>query len=87
MSTPTNISTKSKPETVTNDTLASLAVARTNRAGAGRTDKQRAVRNLVAEALDFLEVLQKLGNLSELLGSFLDAGDFVGGRARGGFRR
>jgi hypothetical protein len=82
--TPTNISTKSEPEMVKNGTLASPAMAR--RAGSCRCPGGRpaaALRNLAAEPLEFLRVLQELDDLLELALGFLDAGDVVEGDAPG----
>src|SRR5262249_13862847 len=50
-------------------------------AGAGRADQQHALRDLAAEALEFLRVLQVLDDLLELLFGLVDAGDVVEGDA------
>ncbi len=66
--TPTNISTKSEPEMVKNGTLASPAMARASKVlpVPGGPDQQAALRNLAAEALEFLRILQELDDLLEL---------------------
>ena len=50
-------------------------------AGAGRPDQQHALRDLAAEPLKFLRVLQVLDDLLELLLGFVDAGDVLEGDA------
>src|ERR1700691_4168750 len=50
-------------------------------AGAGRTAQQHALRNLAAEALEFLRVLEVLDDLLELVLGLVDAGDVVEGDA------
>ena len=50
-------------------------------AGARRADQQHALRDLAAEALEFLRVLQVLDDLLELLLGLVDAGDVLEGDA------
>ena len=81
--TPTNISTKSEPEIVKNGTFASPAMARASKrlAGAGRPDQQHALRDLAAEPLELLRVLQELDDLLEFLLRLVDAGHILEGDA------
>ncbi len=50
-------------------------------AGAGRADQQHALRDLAAEALEFLRVLQELDDLLQLALRLVDAGHVVEGHA------
>ena len=50
-------------------------------AGARRADQQHALRDLAAEALELLRVLQELDDLLELLLGLVDAGDVLEGDA------
>ena len=50
-------------------------------AGAGRADQQRALRNLAAEALEFVRVLQEVDDLDEIFLGLIDAGDVLEGDA------
>jgi hypothetical protein len=56
-------------------------------AGARRADQQTALRNLAAEALEFLRVLQELDDLLQLLLGLIDAGDVLERHAAGLLRQ
>ena len=73
--TPTNISTKSEPETEKKGTdgLAGDRAGEQGLTGARRTDHQHTARNRAAEVTEFARVFEKVDDLADLLAGLFDA--------------